>query len=269
MKKNNKVEKLIIYVFTICYFIYNSIMALYFICSEQNCPRKFTSKEKLLTHLSIKHNKVSDTEIVGTDLRKEQGPKKFYLCDELNCNKKFKLKEKLVTHTLESHNKILENIPEPVSITKDNKKAEEKKKNENKRMELLEQKRKEIERMKELELQAKKEAEDKYKQEQIERYRNIEEERIKQEQQKLHQVKEINKIDEQWIELISNVQKKCKEEPALCAICSVVEADTAVVPCGHKFFCNECIDLYIKKYPKKGCPICRADITTIIKIFSA
>jgi len=246
-----------------------STMVLYFVCSEQDCPRKFTSKEKLITHLSIKHNKTLDTEPVGTDFSKEQGPKNFYLCDELNCNKKFKLKEKLVVHALESHNKILDNIPDPIPITKDNKKAEEKKKNDVKRMELLEQKRKDIERMKELESQAKKEAEEKYKQEQMERYRNIEEERIKQEQQKLYQLQEINKLDKQWIELISNVHKKCKEEPGMCAICSVEEADTTVVPCGHKFFCNECIDMYIKKYPKKGCPICRGDIMTIIKIFSA
>ena len=244
-------------------------MVFYYCCTEVDCNRKFTTKEKLLTHLSNIHKKVPEVDPQPTDISKDRGPKNFYLCNELDCNKKFKLKEKLVTHALEVHNKILENVPEPVPISKDNKKAEEKKKNEIKRQEMLDEKRKEIERMKELEIHAKKEAEDKYKQEQIEKYRIIEEIKIRQEEQQLQQALEMSKLDENWIELINKIQIKCGENLGMCSICFDKDADTAIVPCGHKFFCFECIDLYIKKYPKKGCPICRGDIMTIIKIFSA
>ncbi|QKF94868.1 zinc finger C2H2-type protein [Fadolivirus algeromassiliense] len=242
-------------------------MVLYYFCTESECGRKFVTKEKLISHYTDKHHKQLENDPQPTDLSKE--PKTFYLCGELDCNKKFKIKEKLINHALEVHNKILDNVPDPIPITKDNKKAEEKKKNELKRLELLEEKKKEIERMKELEMIAKKEIEEKYKQEQIEKYKLIEEEKIKQEQQLLQQQIKLLELESKWMDMINKVQTNYCEDSELCSICFVDNADTAIVPCGHKYFCYNCISDYNKTYPNKGCPICRKHVTSLVKIFSA
>jgi len=242
-------------------------MVLYYHCTEFECERKFVTKDKLITHLTNKHHKTLDGEPEPTD--PSQTPKEFYLCGELDCNKKFKLKDKLVAHALEVHSKILDNVPDPVPITKDNKKAEEKKKNELKRQELLEEKKKEIERMKELDVLAKKEAEDKYKQEQIEKYKLIEEAKIKQQEESLQQKNKIVELESKWIEMMNKVQTNCNKNSELCSICFDNDADTAIVPCGHKYFCYNCIANYNIAYSNKGCPVCRKGIVSFIKIFSA
>lgn len=242
-------------------------MVLYYGCREPDCPRKFVTKEKLITHLTNKHNKQFEGEPEPTDLSKD--PKQFYLCGELDCNKKFKTKEKLVTHSLEVHTKILDDVPNPVAITKNNKKAEEKKKNESKRQELLEEKKKEIERMKELEVKAKKEAEEKYMFEQMEKFKMIEEAKMKHEEQTIHQLTKMMELEDKWMEMINKVQENCDNDSELCSICFEEEADTAIVPCGHKYFCYSCIANYNIAYSNKGCPVCRKGITSFIKIFSA
>lgn len=193
----------------------------------------------------------------------------FYLCTELDCNRKYKTKDKLIKHLLENHKKINDNIIEPVLITDDNKKSVDKQKNETKKKEILEETMKEVRRLHEVEMQAKKEAEEKFKQEQIEKYKVIEQEKISQEETKLQHKSDLNKLEASWIELQKNILERCKENSEECSICFDHKADTAPVPCGHKYFCYDCINNYNKTYAQKGCPCCRKPITTILKIYSA
>ena len=241
-------------------------MSLY-LCKEEDCAKKFNSKEKLIDHTLNKHNKMLENIPDPVETKKE--PQDFYLCHELTCNKKFKTGQKLINHALVVHNIILEQLPDPIKITKDNKKQEKQKKNEHVKKELYEQKIKEIERKKELDAQAKSEAEEKYKQGQIEKYRLLEEEKIKHEQEKLKQLQDIKKVEDHWIELQTKIQSNCNQNSELCSICFENNCDTAVIPCGHKFFCYECIDNYHKKFVSKGCPMCRSQIKMLNKIFSA
>ena len=116
---------------------------------------------------------------------------------------------------------------------------------------------------------AKKEAENKYKQEQIEKYKLIEEAKMKQEEQSLQQMIKVVELEEKWIDMINKVQDNCNKDSELCSICFDNDADTAIVPCGHKYFCYNCIANYNKAYSNKGCPVCRKGIVSFIKIFSA
>lgn len=77
-------------------------------------------------------------------------------------------------------------------------------------------------------------------------------------------------INLKWNILINKIQIHCeKKNLDECTICCEDKADTAIIPCGHKYFCYKCIDIYWKTHPNKGCPICRSDILTISKIFSS
>ena len=65
-----------------------------------------------------------------------------------------------------------------------------------------------------------------------------------------------------------------KKEPQtithkLCRICNVKSSNTAPVPCGHKSFCYDCIaeSAYLK--PERGCLICGARITSIVRIIES
>lgn len=192
----------------------------------------------------------------------------FYLCSEINCNRKYKTKEKLINHVLDIHKIVLENIPEPILITKENKKIEENKKDVIKKNELNEQKIREIQRLKEINELAKKEVEEKYMHDQIEKFKQIEEEKINFEKLKIQQTDELIKLDQNWILLMDKIQENSKKNTNDCTICFDNKADTAAIPCGHKFFCYQCIDDYRNNYPQKGCPLCRKEILMISKIFS-
>lgn len=50
-----------------------------------------------------------------------------------------------------------------------------------------------------------------------------------------------------------------------CCICCVKPADYAAVPCGHKSFCNLCMDRFTKG--RSSCPICRKTINDLVKIY--
>ena len=76
-------------------------------------------------------------------------------------------------------------------------------------------------------------------------------------------IKKINKKSEKTLSL-----DNYDDVESLCTICITNLADTATAPCGHKFFCYKCIENYCQTYPEKGCPICRAEILMIIKIYS-
>lgn len=68
--------------------------------------------------------------------------------------------------------------------------------------------------------------------------------------------------------VIKNINSKSISNPEKCSICFENVSDTAIIPCGHKFFCYECINDYRYSYKHRGCPICRCNIENIIKIFS-
>jgi hypothetical protein len=63
---------------------------------------------------------------------------------------------------------------------------------------------------------------------------------------------------------------KCMENAANydeCCICLENPRDTLLTPCGHKFFCLNCVKNYTKNDSSKGCPICRVMITGFNKVF--
>lgn len=66
-------------------------------------------------------------------------------------------------------------------------------------------------------------------------------------------------------ERILEFEYKCRQNALAnaesCSICFERPRDTAPMPCGHLFFCFQCI------YPMKTCPICRADIASLSKIY--
>ncbi|CAI6374345.1 unnamed protein product [Macrosiphum euphorbiae] len=49
----------------------------------------------------------------------------------------------------------------------------------------------------------------------------------------------------------------------ICVVCRVEERTHALIPCGHKVLCEECVYLL---EPKRG-PICNVDFTTSIRIW--
>ena len=49
-----------------------------------------------------------------------------------------------------------------------------------------------------------------------------------------------------WISLVSSIQNNIENNSLECLICGVNAADTACIPCGHKNFCYDCIDLCLK-----------------------
>ena len=70
--------------------------------------------------------------------------------------------------------------------------------------------------------------------------------------------------------LAQHISKKHQQDE-LCCICIEAIRDTAVIPCGHKFFCYSCINNYyetkVKYHLEKGCPICDGEILLICKIY--
>ena len=102
---------------------------------------------------------------------------------------------------------------------------------------------------KQIEIEEKLEAVKNFKNSRIQEYMEIEEKKF-----------EINKLecqlDEKYIDIIEKITSRITNNIIDCSICVVNEANTAVIPYGHKFFCYKCIDMYNKMYPCKGCPIC-------------
>jgi len=195
----------------------------------------------------------------------------FYLCTELGCNKKYKTQDKFINHLLESHQITNPIIANPVEITKDNKKAIETNRNNGKKQEQREQMIKEIEDKKQLEQLAKKEAEDRYKEEQIQHYRQLEQEKLKNDAEKVRLDGEKLRLEQSHIEMMIHVQQNFQKEQNNhedCLICTEKPAEMALVPCGHKIFCQGCVLDYMNKYIHKGCPFCRMHIQSVVKIYS-
>jgi hypothetical protein len=57
--------------------------------------------------------------------------------------------------------------------------------------------------------------------------------------------------------------KKKKEEVPMCIVCISARAEYAITPCGHMCACVSCY-----KKISDNCPVCRASIDQIIKIFT-
>jgi transcription termination factor NusB len=182
----------------------------------------------------------------------------LYLCTMQNCNNKYKTKNKLIQHVLKVHEQIIyeNDIDEPIEITKDNKKHEVEKHKKNikaKEMELLKL---EIEHKKQLELNIKQ----KIEQDEIDRITLLEQNKLRLQEEEIYKKSELLEFEKKC--LYNSINNSSK-----CCICDNENSNTAIIPCGHKFFCYECINSYSKNYPLKGCPICRQKIISILKIF--
>lgn len=55
------------------------------------------------------------------------------------------------------------------------------------------------------------------------------------------------------------------QDDKTCVVCMDNDKNHVIVPCGHACLCGECADLF--KNSEQKCPLCKADIMTITKIF--
>jgi len=225
---------------------------IWYQCDVLNCHRKYKKKERLDEHLLKDHSDESTNNL-------------WYVCSD--CNRQYKRKEKLIEHLLKDHQIVNCDI-EPIEITKNNKQQMKNEINTN----LIKERHKnvimEIDKKKQIELQAKQEAEEQYKQEHLEKFILIEKEKLLEQEKELKLKQMENQLDEQFISMIQSIKSNVEKDVTLCCICSENDANTAVIPCGHKFFCFDCIDNYHKTYTSRGCPICRENILCVTKIFS-
>ena len=58
------------------------------------------------------------------------------------------------------------------------------------------------------------------------------------------------------------------DEKGLCVVCQDTKADHVVIPCGHLVLCKECVN-DLDTEMKSTCVLCRANVTNIIKIYTA
>ena len=180
---------------------------------------------------------------------------KFYLCTEKHCNRKYKTFDKFQNHLLQVHEKIANLSSELVEINQDNKKQVEVTRNNKVEEETKDAKKQEILRRIELEKQAKLEVQSA----EIDRYRAIYDEELRQKEVELKKAADLQAIQGMYIQRV--------EDNKECCLCISSPRDTAILPCGHKFFCYPCITEYHTLDPCKGCPICRGKISMISKIF--
>jgi hypothetical protein len=72
---------------------------------------------------------------------------------------------------------------------------------------------------------------------------------------------------EQYKQEYEEIPNRVKNNSNECCICYEAVANTAVIPCGHKFFCYPCITNHQEVYSHKGCPFCRGVVEGIVKIY--
>ncbi|CAL0316699.1 unnamed protein product [Lupinus luteus] len=79
-------------------------------------------------------------------------------------------------------------------------------------------------------------------------------------------------IDLNTIDMSSPVVEKLPKEEkhadgnrSLCVICLDAPAEGACIPCGHVAGCMSCLNKV--KTKKLGCPVCRAKINQVIKLY--
>ena len=52
-----------------------------------------------------------------------------------------------------------------------------------------------------------------------------------------------------------------------CVVCMSQEAEEACLPCGHLCLCTECSSTYPLKAGKKLCPLCRMELSSMVRIY--
>jgi hypothetical protein len=52
-----------------------------------------------------------------------------------------------------------------------------------------------------------------------------------------------------------------------CVICLTEPPNYAIIPCGHVCFCDNCIEIKAHEKLQNKCPICRIEITSILKLY--
>lgn len=117
-----------------------------------------------------------------------------------------------------------------------------------------------------IEREAKHEAEEKFHREQLNKFMSIEEAKLHEQERKLRLEQMENELEAQFVTLLNVITANIETDKSKCSICFDDNANTAVIPCGHMFFCYECIDEYHKMYPNRGCPLCRGKIGSVNKI---
>eukprot|EP01083_Nonionella_stella_P319052 1169150_1 len=67
--------------------------------------------------------------------------------------------------------------------------------------------------------------------------------------------------------LVGNIARITKQQKQrnICGFCTQNMINTAMIPCGHQYSCNECA----KKHRLRKCPICRKPIREIVKTYMA
>ncbi len=106
----------------------------------------------------------------------------------------------------------------------------------------------------------------------------LEEEKLKQEEKLLTDKIEFNRsVQEQYkirssMDIVTNlllnsIEDEQSEKKPICSICLDDDANAAIVPCGHSNFCYECISSHHINSQNKECPICRAEIMMVIKLY--
>jgi len=173
---------------------------------------------------------------------------KFYLCTEKDCNKKYKTFSKFENHLLAVHSKIADPATEPLEITKDNRKVVEAARDKKVKKDGKAEKKAEILRQAEVDRIAKHAAEEAT----VERYVALEIEKVR--------------LAEEAIKLQALCIQRVKDSED-CCLCLSAPRNAVVTPCGHKFYCFECITAYREADPRKGCPVCRSDIILLSKVY--
>lgn len=242
----------------------------FYLCSENNCNKKYKTENKLIDHLLQAHKIISNDDHQPVEITKENKKNVQNMKNNIKQaeQRELLIKEIAVKNQLELIAKL---------------DAEDLYKQQ------LQEKYKLIEEQK-LKLQ-----DEKLQLEQInfEKLKLLEEEKVKQEEKLLADainnsielVPLINSIKEEYlsnpnlkddlINVLSIYKDGSKhdfveqaEKKAICSICFDNDADTAVVPCGHSSFCNECISEHHIHSQNKVCPICRTEIMMVVKLYS-
>lgn len=77
------------------------------------------------------------------------------------------------------------------------------------------------------------------------------------------------KLEETWKELIETNESKwvkTEDEEKMCLACCEYQKTVRFWPCEHKYYCDKCFtDMMIKPLPKKVCPLCTQEFTTITR----
>lgn len=69
------------------------------------------------------------------------------------------------------------------------------------------------------------------------------------------------------VEKLPEEGQSAGEIGSTCVICLDAPAEGACIPCGHVAGCMSCLNEVVKTKEKMGCPVCRAKIGKVIKIY--